>query len=531
MVFMFKFSKTFRNHVKSESVETEDECLSTLVKDDIFVEKAISNAEYVSMNENETDYENLLKSDQALVRKLDLHMFPLMCLTCAVQFMDKVAIASSSVMGLRDDLDVHDNLYSWIGSAFYFGYLIMHMGPVQLIFQKNKYMAKTLSLFIVLWGVLSCCQVSSNISYSSFMTLRVLIGCAESVVTPCFTIITSQYWKPEEQFTRISIWFGMNGLGSIVLNSIAYGIFIRKKIYLITAWKILFLIIGSMAMLTGLVFFFWIPDDPSNALFLSEQEKRLVYLRVTGNDKATETPMFKTNQINEALRDPRTWLYFFFTVTANIPNGGISNFLNILLEGDFGYSTEDSLLMSLPTGAVEFVGCPLFGVLAYMAASRKVFFWKYRLSWAIFGAVLSLLASCLLAYSGNNKNAKLTGAFLWYISPISFICVLSNISANTQGYTKKWAVSSINLVAFAAANVAGPQCFIDKQAPTYQGAKTSLVVCYCLMIGILTVIFCLNAIENRRRDKNQTNELSNMLCYDGIIDLTDFENPNFRYTL
>lgn len=374
MVFMFKFSKTFRNHVKSESVETEDECLSTLVKDDIFVEKAISNAEYVSMNENETDYENLLKSDQALVRKLDLHMFPLMCLTCAVQFMDKVAIASSSVMGLRDDLDVHDNLYSWIGSAFYFGYLIMHMGPVQLIFQKNKYMAKTLSLFIVLWGVLSCCQVSSNISYSSFMTLRVLIGCAESVVTPCFTIITSQYWKPEEQFTRISIWFGMNGLGSIVLNSIAYGIFIRKKIYLITAWKILFLIIGSMAMLTGLVFFFWIPDDPSNALFLSEQEKRLVYLRVTGNDKATETPMFKTNQINEALRDPRTWLYFFFTVTANIPNGGISNFLNILLEGDFGYSTEDSLLMSLPTGAVEFVGCPLFGVLAYMAASRKVFF-------------------------------------------------------------------------------------------------------------------------------------------------------------
>lgn len=529
MVISAEKSKPNWQHHTSSEIES-DGTISSL-EENVYAEKKHgSTQDYLSSATGEFDLD-AKEVDKKLVRKLDLHMFPLMCLTCAVQFMDKVAISSASVMGLREDLGVHDNRYSWIGSAFYFGYLIMHLGPVQLIFQKNKYMSKTLSFLILLWGVLSCCQVSSNISYRSFMTLRVLIGCAESVVTPCFTIITSQYWKTEEQFTRIAIWFGMNGLGSIMLNAIAYGVFIRKDSYSIHAWKILFLVIGCMAMLIGIVFFFWIPDDPVRASFLTEEEKRLVYLRVSGKEVPMESPEFKSHQVIEALKDPRTWLYFSFTVTANIPNGGISNFLNILLVSDFQYSNKDSLLMGLPTGAVEFVGCPLFGMLAYTAARRKIPFWKYRLSWAIFGAVLSLLASCLLAYGDSNKQAKLTGAFLWYISPIAFICVLSNISANSSGYTKKWTVSSINLVAFAAANVAGPQCFIDKQAPTYQGAKTSLVVCYCLMIGILTLLLCYNARENRNRDIKQATEDYNEFTVDENMDITDFENPNFRYTL
>ncbi|CCK70061.1 allantoate permease family MFS transporter KNAG_0D03140 [Huiozyma naganishii CBS 8797] len=472
------------------------------------------------------------EEDRKLVWKIDLCMFPLMCLIYAVQFMDKISTSSAAIMGLRTDLKMHGDQYSWVGSAFYFGYLFMNLGFVQLIFQKTKYMAKMLAVFIIVWGMLLTCHSAPSINYAGFIALRVLLGCAESVVTPCFTIITAQLlWKTEEQFTRICFWFGMNGLGSILLNAIAYGVYIHKDSYSIEGWRVLFVIVGVITIFLGGLIYYWIPDDPASARFLSEREKLMVVERIRSNQQGFGNHEIKKYQMIEALRDPRTWLYFLFTVSSNIPNGGISNFLSILMNGDFGYSSSESLLMSLPTGAVEFVGCPLFGILAVYAANKKIPFWRYRLGWAIFAAVLALIASCMLAYAKHSKSARLAGAYLWYISPVSFICVLSNISANSSGYTKKWTVSSINLVAYAAANLAGPQCFIPRQAPGYQGAKTAMVVCYAVMIVILVTLLTLNMRENKRRDKLEAERGHQEIVNLEFSDVTDFENPNFRYTL
>lgn len=311
------------------------------------------------------------EEDRRLCWKIDLCMFPLMCLLYAVQFMDKISTGSAAVMGLRTDLKMVGDQYSWVGSAFYFGYLFFNLGPGQFIFQRTKRMAKALAVFVIIWGLILALHAAPSVNYASFIFLRVLLGCAESMVTPCFTILTSQYWKQEEQFTRISIWFGMNGLGSIVLSAIAYGLYIRNGTYSIEAWKILFIITGVITIFVGALIAFWIPDDPSKARFLTEREKLMVVERIRSNQQGFGNHQIKKHQIAEAVKDIRTWLYFLFTVSSNIPNGGITNFMSILLHTDFGYSTKDSLLMTMPTGAVELVGCPLFGILAMYAVNKK----------------------------------------------------------------------------------------------------------------------------------------------------------------
>ncbi|CAB4255199.1 similar to Saccharomyces cerevisiae YJR152W DAL5 Allantoate permease [Maudiozyma barnettii] len=527
-----KIPHDFVNHIP-EDVEVEP-ILSMVISpngEEIMIDMAHADEALQFVKEAE----NIVvtpEEDRKLCWKIDMCMFPLMCLIYAVQFMDKIATSSAAVMGLREDLKMKGNQYSWVGSAFYFGYLFMNLGPVQLIFQKTKYMAKYLAVFIMIWGLILTCHAAPSVNYAAFIALRVLLGCAESVVTPCFTIITAQYWKTSEQFTRISIWFGMNGLGSIILNSMAYGIYIHQDTYQIKAWRLLFVITGVITIFLGILIYLWIPDDPSKARFLSREEKLMVVQRIRSNQQGFGNREIKKYQIIEALKDVRTWLYFAFTVSSNIPNGGISNFISILFHTDFGYSTKDTLLMGIPTGAVEIVGCPLFGILAVYAARKRIPFWQHRLTWAIFAAILALIASCMLGFANKSKGARLGGAYLWYISPVSFICVLSNISANSSGYTKKWTVSSINLVAYAAANLAGPQTFIAKQAPDYQGAKIAMVVCYACMIVILSILLFINVRENKRRDKVQEErggpeKLENL----EFADCTDFENPNFRYTL
>ena len=80
-------------------------------------------------------------------------------------------------------------------------------------------------------------------------------------------------------------------------------------------------------------------------------------LELTNKGLATLTS--KKNQFIEALTDYRSWLLVIYALSSNIPNGGLTNFSGILLYEDFQYSEAKSLLMQMPQGAVEIVGCVL----------------------------------------------------------------------------------------------------------------------------------------------------------------------------
>ncbi|CDO94595.1 unnamed protein product [Kluyveromyces dobzhanskii CBS 2104] len=469
------------------------------------------------------------EKDAKLLRKIDCMLFPIMCLIYSVQFMDKVTSSNAAIMGLITDLNMHGEQYSYVGSAFYFGYL-GGLFVLPALMQKTKKFMKLLTTIIIIWGAILALHSAPSINYPSFIFLRCLLGFLESAITPAFTIITSQYWKKEEQFSRINIWFGFNGLGIIWGGSIAYGLYTHQDTYPIEAWRLVFVITGCITILVGFVMMFHLPDSPDKAWFFNEEEKLLLVERIRGNQQGFGNHHIKKYQIIEALKDVRTWLYFLFSVSSNIPNGGITNFSSILLKSDFGFSTDKSLLVNMGSGAVELVGCPLFGLLSFWCLKRRIRIVQSRLVWALFATGITFIGVCMLAFAKHNKSARLCGMMLFGISPVAFICVLSCISSNTLGYTKKWTVSSINLLAYAGANIAGPHTFIATQAPGYTGAKIALVVCYAAAMVLISLIYFANVRENKRRDKIEAERgYEEVMENIEFADLTDFENLKFRY--
>lgn len=450
-----------------------------------------------------------------LLRKTDLFLAPVMCFLYACQFMDKVSISYASVMGLRPDLNMQGDMYSWAGTAFYLGYLFFEF-PASYLLQRFP-VAKTVSVFIVIWGVILCLHAVPQ--YAGFIALRTLLGMFESAVTPAFVILTSQWYRAEEQFLRTTVWFAFNGFGTIMGSSIAYGLAIRNN-YTMEAWKVLFIAIGLMTIFMGFIVMVHIPDTPVQAWFLSEEEKTLVVERIRKNNQGFGNKKFKWHQFKEALTDVTTWLYFLFALASDIPNGGLTNFGSILLTTDFGYSSTESLLMNMPGGAVEVGGCIL---LAY--CSR----WFPRLHIAIASTAMILIASCMLAFANQNQSARLAGYYLNNISPMGMTCALSCFASNTAGHTKKVTVNAIFLVGYCVGNLIGPQTFIESQAPSYSGAKIAIVVCYCISLILLILIFLNYKRENRKRDRLgiQETHIQNV----EFADLTDKENPNFRYSI
>ncbi|KAL6947003.1 hypothetical protein ACO0QE_001860 [Hanseniaspora vineae] len=480
------------------------------------------------------DLEVTPEQDWKLVKKIDLFMFPLLSLQYAMQFLDKTSTGLAAIMGLREDLKMHGEQYANSATLFYYAYML-GLFVLPPLLQKTKHLSPALCLIIIIWGLIQTVQGTPNINYAGFCVLRFLLGFFESAITPAFTVITCQYYKKSEQFLRMCMWFGCNGFGSILGNAISVGLI--KHIddggsYTISPWKLLFIITGLMSMFLAFVMIFHVPSDPSRAWFLSKKEKLMVVKRIQVNQQGFGNHHWKWNQFKEALRDWRTWAYFLYSVSSNIPNGALTNFQSILIKGEFGFTTLKTLKMNMIGGAVEFIGVPLFALIHTMLHNRGYKFFGDRLVMACFVNIVVAVSACMLAFP-EDKYAKLAGVYMSYVSPVAFVCVLSNIGSNTLGSTKKWTVTSMYLLAYCASNIAGTHTFIAKQAPQYQGGKISMVVCYFAGCVILMAIWLGNVRENRRRDKwaeehpQEGANVENLAFHD----LTDFENPQFRYAL
>lgn len=461
------------------------------------------------------------KSDRKLSWKIDLMLVPFLSFLYAIQYMDKVTNSFGAIMGLKSFYKMEGNMYSWCGSSFYLGYLFFVFFASYLVQRFPP--AKTCGVFIIIWGVINTVNCTPK-TYSGFIALRTLLGCFESIVTPTMVILTSQWWKKEEQFIRTCIWFSATSFGTIFGYSIAYGVWIRQDSYSLPAWKVVFVVIGVMTIALGIMFVIYVPDSPAKAWFLSEDEKLHLVERNRNNNQGFGTKIFKMYQLKECLSDYRVWLIFIFGIVDEVPNGGITNFSSILIS-DLGYDTKQSLLLNLPLGAVGFAGCNI------MALFYGLGLVKHRIPISIAAMFIAIAGSSMLAFA-SSTTVQLVGLYIMQVSPLGMIGCLTIYSSNIAGHTKKIVGNALYLVGYCAGNLIGPQTFKGSEAPTYQSGKTAVLVCYVLSTVILIILYVSYWFDNKKRDefviKNGTDHF---LDNQEFADLTDRENPQFRYTL
>ncbi|SCU92719.1 LAFA_0F12420g1_1 [Lachancea sp. 'fantastica'] len=459
--------------------------------------------------------------NKKLLRKVDLYIQPMIWALYTLQYMDKVTNSYAGVMGIQKDLNFAPNEFAWLGTAFYLAYLGAEF-PMSQLLQRFSFV-KTMSACIVIWGIVLCSHAGAK-NGAGIITARVFLGIFESSITPGFVILTSQWYRKEEHFARIAYWFSCNGLGGILGGLIAYGLVHHADSYTIDPWKILFIVTGLISVVFGVLFYFYIPENPSKAWFLTEKERLYQVQRIKANQQGYGNKKFKWYQFAEAFRDPRTWIYIVWGLTAQIPNGGLGSFSSILLHKTLGYSSQASLLVGLGNGAVQILSGIITGYIATKTGKR-----------VIVGAVsclITLLATCLLAFPESTK-ARLAGYYLIPFFAIGMVTILASITSDASGHTKKLTVSAAFLVSYCVGNVIGPQTFRASDAPQYKPARVTMVACLAISTVDLFLLLLLNMRENKKRDQKFAEDPTWYVAPDNVefLDLTDFENKNFRYSL
>lgn len=382
-----------------------------------------------------------------LLRKIDRNLMPILCAVYTLNYLDKTTLSYASIMGLRQDLGLIGDQYQWLGSIFYFGYLAFEY-PTNRLLQRLP-LGKYSAFNVVMWGITLSCFAAVS-SFSGAVAVRFFLGLFEAAVTPGFALLTSQWYTKREQGLRTSIWFSFNGVAQIIGGLIAYGIVVgvREHGAALAGWQIIFLVTGLLTAATGVLFYFIVPDNQLNARWLTKEERILAIERIRSNEQGVGNKHWKFYQFKEALLDPMTWLFFLYSLVADIPNGGISNFFSQLIVS-FGYTDEQSLLYGTPGGGVEVVTLIAWGWLTTRFGNRILLSSIFLLI-AILGMVL------IVALPLDNSNGRLAGYYLTQASPVPFVALLSLVSTNVAGYTKKTTVAALYLIGYCVGNIIGP---------------------------------------------------------------------------
>lgn len=168
-------------------------------------------------------------------------------------------------------------------------------------------LGKYLGFSIVAWGtVLACTAACTN--FAGLVTVRTLLGLFESACQPSFVLLSSIWYRREEQASRVIYWYMMNGMQQIVGGLLAY-CFTLITTGPLKSWQWIFLVYGIISIVFGFFVGYWMPDSPMRAKCFSEEDKHLMIERVRDNQTGVQNRVFKKDQLIEGLTDPQIWGY------------------------------------------------------------------------------------------------------------------------------------------------------------------------------------------------------------------------------
>lgn len=252
-----------------------------------------------------------------------------MRLTCLI-------LQYAGVMTMREDLNLKGNDFSNLVTAVYVAVIVWELPtskcPAFLLapstslslYRPNSFslpvyllqrfpVAKYLAINAILWGVSTACGAAAT-SFGTMLVTRIFLGIFEATINPSLMLIAGRWYTKPEQAPRISFWLVGLGVGQILGGAVSYGFQNLSAGVTIAGWRIMFLTLGLVTVVFGVLTWIFLPDNPMEAKWLSDKEKVALLRHISVNQTGVEHRKVRIVEIWEALRDAQVWLIWLSVV-------------------------------------------------------------------------------------------------------------------------------------------------------------------------------------------------------------------------
>ena len=161
-----------------------------------------------------------------LVRKIDIHLLPMLVIMYIMNYLDRNNIAAARLAGLEEELNLSSTQYLTCLSILFVGYLLMQV-PSNLFLNKIGKPAIYLPTVMILWGMISAATAAAE-SFGGLVAIRFFLGFVEAAYFPgCLFFLSSWYTRKELGFRTAILYSGSllsGAFGGLISAGITNGL-------------------------------------------------------------------------------------------------------------------------------------------------------------------------------------------------------------------------------------------------------------------------------------------------------------------
>jgi len=324
-------------------------------------------------------------SERALMSKVTWRLIPFMFLLYIINYLDRVNVGFAKLQ-MQDALHFNEAIFGTGMGIFFIGYFLLEI-PSNLIMERvgaRVWIAR----IMISWGAIAAAMMFVR-NVPSFYGLRFALGLAEAGFFPGM-ILYLTYWFPQAERARaVGKFMTASAIASVIGGPVSGALLTLHGVGGLQGWQWLFLLEGIPACLVGLVVFWYLPNGPHDAKWLTPEEREYIQARLAP-ERASAS--HKHDHVGQALLCPRVWLLcaiYFCTATGSY---GFTFWLPSILKATFHTSDQNvGLLSALPYIAAAF-GLVFVGYSSDRTGERR----KHVALSALWGMVCIALAAALL---------------------------------------------------------------------------------------------------------------------------------------
>ncbi|GLR07500.1 2-ketogluconate transporter [Mixta theicola] len=192
------------------------------------------------------------------------YIIPIIFITYSLAYLDRANFSFASAAGINEDLGITKGMSSLLGALFFLGYFFFQIPGA--MYAERRSVKKLVFWCLVLWGI--CASLTGVVSNIPMLAaIRFVLGVVEAAVMPAMLIYISNWFTKSER-SRANTFLILGNPVTVLWMSVVSG-------YLINAfgWREMFIFEGIPAVIWAVLWWFMVQDKPSQARWLSEDEK------------------------------------------------------------------------------------------------------------------------------------------------------------------------------------------------------------------------------------------------------------------
>ncbi|KAF3032605.1 hypothetical protein E8E12_003373 [Didymella heteroderae] len=456
-------------------------------------------------------------TEAKLLRRIDLHVIPFLCIMYLLAFLDRVNIANANVFGLSKELKLDGNKYNVALVIFFVPYILFEI-PSNIILKKLT-PSVWLSLCMFGFGLVTMLQGFVQ-NYHGLLATRFFLGVFETGMFPGAFYLIGMWYRRHEAQKRYSFFFSSTTLAGAFGGLLASAIGKMDGVRGYLGWRWIFILEGLLTIVVSFFLFFLLPNFPEESKWLTEDERAFVKARLQiDQGKSARDRKMSLGDVGRVFKDPKIIIGGFMYFGLIVPAYGYAYFSPQIIQG-YGYSPIQTQLHSVPPWAAAFG----FSMLIAWCSDRL----RHRFAFTIFPICVCITGFAILISVHNNRDLQYAALFLVAMGAYTAMPVIVCwFNMNLGGHHRR-SVGSAWQVGFG--NIGGiiaTFAFLKKDAPKYTPGYSISIAFVCLSAISCCVYFVSCSWSNRSRERSVRD-----------VGLTEYEktelgdlNPDYRYQL